>query len=257
MKAGWTWKIPMLTRFGSGYVYSSKFATEDEATADFCRLWNIDPDTTTFNQVRFRVGRNRRAWVKNCVSVGLSSCFVEPLESTGIYFTYAALFWLVKNFPDRTFDEVLTSRFNHEIETMFDETRDFLQAHFYCSPRVDTEFWKANKELELSAAIREKMAMYKAGLPINAPITDEGAYYGNFEAEFRNFWTNGSYYCIFAGLGWLPERGLPAIAHKPESRQAAEPLFEQVKQQQRDLVSTLPSNYELLCQIHGKDPAGG
>lgn len=257
MKAGWTWKIPMLTRFGTGYVYSSQFVTEDEATEDFCRLWDIDPNSVPLNQVRFRVGRNRRAWVKNCVSVGLSSCFVEPLESTGIYFTYAALFWLVKNFPDKTFDEVLIGRFNHEIETMFDDTRDFLQAHFYCSPRVDTEFWKANKELKLSGAIQEKMAMYKAGLPVNAPVTDEGSYYGNFEAEFRNFWTNGSYYCIFAGLGWLPERPLAAIAHKPDSVRAAEPLFDQVKQEQRELAAALPGNYELLREIHAMTPTRG
>jgi len=254
MKAGWTWKIPMLSRFGTGYVYSSQFASQDEATLDFCRMWGLDPQNTPLNQVRFRVGRNRRAWVKNCVSVGLASCFVEPLESTGIYFTYAALHWLAKNFPDKRFDPVLRDRFNREIETMFDDTRDFLQAHFYCSPRTDTEFWKANKGLHLADAIQEKMAMYRAGLPVNPPITDEGNYYGNFEAEFRNFWTNGSYYCIFAGMGWLPEHPLPALTYKPESVLAAEPLFDIVKQQQRDGVRDLPSNYEMLSQIHGKVP---
>jgi len=134
---------------------------------------------------------------------------------------------------------------------MFDDTRDFLQAHFYCSPRTDTEFWKANKELHLSDAIQDKMARYRAGLPVNPPIADESTYYGNFEAEFRNFWTNGSYYCIFAGLGFLPEHPLPALEYKPESVAAAEPLFEAVKTQQRAGVETLPSNYELLRHIHG------
>jgi tryptophan halogenase len=252
MKSGWTWKIPMLTRFGTGYVYSSAFASDDEATMDFARMWNLDPDHTTFNHVRFRVGRNRRAWVKNCVSVGLASCFVEPLESTGIYFTYAALYWLVRTFPDKNFEPILIDRFNHEIEVMFDDTRDFLQAHFYTSPRTDTEFWKANKELHLSDDIREKMAMYKAGLPINAPVTDESTYYGNFEAEFRNFWTNGSYYCIFSGMGYLPDHPLPALAHKPASVQAAQPLFDDIKRRQKDCVQTLPSNYELLRHIHGR-----
>src|SRR5262249_45131950 len=68
MKAGWTWKIPMLTRFGTGYVFSSKFTSRDQATEDFCRLWGLDPERATLNQISFRVGRNRRAWVKNCVS---------------------------------------------------------------------------------------------------------------------------------------------------------------------------------------------
>src|SRR5262249_57948293 len=68
-------------------------------------------------------GRNRRAWVKNCVSIGLASCFLEPLESSGIYFIYAALYQLVKHFPNRNFDPILLDRFNAEIATMFDDTR--------------------------------------------------------------------------------------------------------------------------------------
>ncbi|WP_239310434.1 MULTISPECIES: tryptophan halogenase family protein [unclassified Frankia] len=251
MPAGWTWKIPMLGRFGSGYVYSSSFASRDEATVDFARLWGLDPDQTTFNHIRFRVGRNRRAWVRNCVSVGLSSCFVEPLESSGIYFIYAAIHMLAKHFPDRNFDRVLIDRFNREIEEMFDDTRDFLQAHYFFSPRVDTPFWAANKKLRLADGIKEKVETYRAGLPVNLPITDEGNYYGNFEAEFRNFWTNGSYYCIFTGLGMLPRSPLPALAYKPESLARAELLFADIKRKQTDMVASLPSTYDLLRQLHG------
>lgn len=250
MTSGWTWRIPMLSRFGTGYVYSSQFATQDQATEEFCGLWGLDPEKTTFNQIRFRVGRNRRSWVKNCVSIGLASCFLEPLESTGIYFIYAAIYQLVKHFPDRRFDLVLADQFNREIETMFDSTRDFIQAHFYFSPRNDTAFWRANKELRLAEGIREKVAMYKSGLPINVPVTDEGNYYGNFDAEFRNFWTNGSYYCIFTGMGLEPDRPLPALAHKPDSIKAARVLFDRVKQQQRELANTLPGNYEFLLRMH-------
>jgi tryptophan halogenase len=187
MSAGWTWKIPMLGRFGTGYVYSSRFASQDEATEEFCRMWNLDPEKEPLNQVKFRVGRNRRAWVRNCVGVGLSSCFLEPLESTGIYFIYASLYQLVKHFPDKTFEPVLIDRFNHEIETMFDDTRDFVQAHFSFAPRADTPFWRTCKELALADGFVEKVAMYKAGLAVEMPVTDETNYYGNFEAEFRNF----------------------------------------------------------------------
>jgi hypothetical protein len=249
MSSGWAWKIPMLGRFGTGYVYSSRFADQDTATAEFARMWGLGEDTA-FNHIRFRVGRNRRAWVKNCVSIGLSSCFVEPLESTGIYFTYAAIHQLAKHFPDRGFDPVLADRFNHEIETMFDDTRDFLQAHFSLAPRTDTEFWRANKELELSENIREKIAMFKVGVPINPPLSDEQTYYGNFEAEFRNFWTNGSYYAIFAGLGLRPDRPLPVLDCKPESRQGALALFEQVQAEQQSLLASLPSAYDHLRRLH-------
>jgi tryptophan halogenase len=83
-------------------------------------------------------------------------------------------------------------------------------------------------------------------------VTDEGTYYGNFDAEFRNFWTNGSYYSVFAGLGVLPEHPLPALSYRPESVRGAEPLFEKVKREQRDLVATLPTNLEFLRQLHGR-----
>lgn len=252
MKSGWTWKIPMPTRFGTGYVYSSRFSSQDEATRDFCQLWNLDPATTPLNHVRFRVGRNRRTWVKNCVSIGLSSCFLEPLESTGIYFITAAIYQLAKHFPDKHFDQVLIDRFNREIEVMFDDSRDFIQAHFYFSPRVDTPFWKANKELYLADDIREKIAMYRAGMPVNLPVTDEGTYYGNFDAEFRNFWNNSNYYCIFAGLGFVPDHPLPELTYRDKSIRDVEPLFEKIRQQQRELGRSLPTNYEYLCQLHGK-----
>jgi tryptophan halogenase len=253
MPSGWTWKIPMLGRFGTGYVYSSRFASPDQATEDFCRLWLLDPESTPFNHIRFRVGRNRRAWVNNVVSIGLASCFLEPLESSGIYFIYAAIYQLAKHFPDKRFNSALINSFNREIEEMFDDTRDFIQAHFYFSPRVDTPFWKANKELHLPENIQEKMRMYKAGLPINQPVSDEGTYYGNFEAEFRNFWTNGSYYCIFAGLGCLPDHALPALTYKERSIGTVEPLFARVKREQQELAETLPTNYEFLRQLHRKD----
>ncbi|GAA3463244.1 tryptophan halogenase family protein [Saccharothrix longispora] len=253
MSAGWTWKIPMLGRFGTGYVYSSDFIDQDDAVREFCALWGLDPDTAPLNKIRFRVGRNRRAWVGNCVSIGTSSCFVEPLESTGIYFTYAALFQLVKHFPDKGFNPVLIDRFNREVETMFDDTRDFIQAHFYFSPRNDTPFWRANKELRLADSMQEKVEAYRAGLAINPPASDDAQhYYGNFEEEFRNFWNNSNYYCVLAGLGVVPDAPLPLLEHMPEATRTVEPVFDDIKRQRERLLDELPSTYEFLLRQHGR-----
>lgn len=256
MKSGWTWKIPMLGRFGSGYVYSSRFAGRDDAAEDFCRLWGLDPDNTELNQIRFRVGRNRRAWVKNVVGIGLSSCFLEPLESTGIYFIYAAIYQLVKHFPDKHFDPILAKRFNTEIETMFDDSRDFIQAHFKFAPRNDTPFWRASKELVLDPSMQEKVDMYRAGMPVNQPIADESTYYDNFEAEFRNFWTNGSFYCIFSGLGFMPDRPYPSMVHRPSDVSSADPIFDRIAAERDQLLKTLPSTYDYLRELHGERSSG-
>lgn len=253
MPAGWTWKIPMLTRFGTGYVYSSKFATEDQAAHDFCQLWGLDESRTQLNKIRFRTGRNRRAWVGNCVSIGLSSCFLEPLESTGIYFITAAIYQLAKHFPTRAFDPNLIARFNREIEFMFDDCRDFVQAHYFTSTRDDSAFWLANKhDLILSDSIKEKIAIYRSGLPVNPPMGSEEDYYGSFDNEFHNFWTNGSYYCIFAGMGFLPDRPLGKIAYRPEAVEAAMKVFARIRGQQQELLRTLPTTFEYLRQFHDR-----
>jgi hypothetical protein len=253
MDAGWTWKIPMLGRFGSGYVYSSKFESVDNATRDFCKLWNLDPDKQALNKIRFRVGRNRRAWVKNCVSLGLASCFVEPLESTGIYFIYAAIYQLAKHFPDKSFSPGLTNSFNREVETMFDDTRDFIQVHYLTTEREDTAFWRANRhDLRLSDSVKEKIELYQAGLTVNMPLSDSDSYYGNFECEFRNFWTNSNFYCVMAGMGCAPERALPYIRLRPESQRKAQHEFEAIKARSAELLASLPSCHEYLKQVHRK-----
>lgn len=256
MRSGWTWKIPMLTRFGSGYVYSSKFCDVDTAIREYCELWKLDESTMNFNKIRFRTGRNRRAWVKNCVSIGLSSCFLEPLESTGIYFITAAIYQLAKHFPTRSFDEGLIHQFNREIEFMFDDCRDFVQAHYFTSTRDDSPFWLANKnDLVLSDNIKEKIAIYKAGLPVNAPLSSEGDYYGAFENEFHHFWTNERYYCIFGGAGFYPDRPLARLAYRPDIVEGSKALFEKVKQEQQHLLRTLPTNYQYLKQFHAETRA--
>jgi tryptophan halogenase len=251
MKYGWTWKIPMLTRFGTGYVYSSKFTTEEQAVDEFRKLWNLKDDAP-LNRIRFRVGRNRRAWVKNCVSIGLASCFLEPLESSGIYFIYAAIYQLVKHFPDRSFEPRLIDGFNREIAGMFDDSRDFIQAHYLSTPREDTPFWKANKyDLVLSDNIKEKLDMYDAGLPINTPYFSEDSYYGQFDLEFKNFWTNGSYYCILSGLGRQPQNVLPLVAYRTDNHERAEQLFANIRTRTDYLKQITPTNYEFLKRLHG------
>lgn len=254
MKHGWTWKIPMPGRFGSGYVFSSRFASRDEATREFLDLWGLDERTVSLNQISFRTGRNRNAWVKNCVSIGLASCFLEPLESTGIYFIYASLYQLVKHFPDRTFSTGLIEQFNREIAWMYDDCRDFIQVHYLTTAREDTPFWRANKhDLKLSDSVQEKLALYKTGLPVAAPLADAGAYYNSFEIEFRNFWTNSSYYCILSGMGWMPDAPLPSLRYDPARLAAAEEVFRRTRQQSESLLATLPTNYEFLTTLHGTE----
>jgi tryptophan halogenase len=98
--------------------------------------------------------------------------------------------------------------------------------------------------------VKEKLDTYLAGLPVNPPIASEDSYYENFEAELRNFWTNGSFYCILAGMGWLPRRPLPWLRYRPDSRAKAAEVFEQIRTRASELSRTLPTNHEFLRQLH-------
>jgi Tryptophan halogenase len=181
----------------------------------------------------------------------LSSCFLEPLESTGIYFIYAAIYQLVRHFPSKSLEPALIDGFNREIAGMFDDSRDFIQAHYLSSPREDTPFWKANKhDLVLSDNITEKLESFDAGLPINPPYVDEDSYYRHFEVEFRNYWTNGSYYCILTGLGREPKHILPLIGYRTQNIARAEQLFANVRTRVNELKQITPTNYEFLRRLH-------
>ncbi|MFJ9445005.1 tryptophan halogenase family protein [Kitasatospora sp. NPDC101235] len=249
MEAGWTWKIPMPGRFSTGYVHSSRHTTRERAAAELLALWDLDPVTTTCTHTRLRVGRSERAWVKNVVGIGASACFLEPLEPSSLHFITTALRRLTWHFPDRSYAPALIDRFNGEFRTMFDDTLDFVQAHFHHAPREDTPFWRATKRLPLPQSVQDKVDAYRAGLPLDSPYTDESVYYG-LEPSPGSPWTNGSYYCILAGLGVLPDVPLPALAHRPASVAGAESLFVAVKRQQRTLLETLPTTRAYLRHLH-------
>lgn len=103
--------------------------------------------------------------------------------------------------------------------------------------------------------MQAKIEAYRAGLPVCMPVTDEDNYYGNFEAEFRNFWTNSSYYCIFSGMGFHPDSPMPKLRYRDDARSRADRMFEQIATEANDLVQRLPSNYEYLMKLHGRDAA--
>jgi tryptophan 7-halogenase len=255
MKHGWTWKTPMRGRFGSGYVFSSKFCSRDEATREFQQLWNLD-DNQPLRQIKFRVGRSQRSWVKNCVGIGLSSCFLEPLESTGLYFIYAALYQLVKNWPSKVCEPQLRDKFNAEIDYMFDDCRDFVQMHYFTTSREDTPFWQANKyDLTISDSIKEKIELYKAGKSVGAVISDATDYYSTFDYEFRHFWPNASYYCVLAGMGIYPNQVPPLLLDNASLIAKSDTIFSDIQRQAITLAKQLPSTHEFLNIFHASKAA--
>lgn len=246
---GWSWHIPLLGRVGTGYVYSDRHCTEDQAIAEFSKHLGVDPDTQTWNRLRFPVGRRRRSWVANCVAVGLAGNFLEPLESTALYLTYGALHQLVRHLPDGDLSRADRDGFNEALAYSYDDCKDFVQMHYVCSPRHDTRFWQDNHQLNISPSLQEKLDRYRDGEVINLTTTSADAYYNNFDYEFRNFWTEGSYYAVLTGMGVYPEQVHESLRGEQEPH-AIQQLFSTVKERGARAAEVLPSHRDFLVSLY-------
>ena len=142
--AGWIWDIGLRHRRGIGYVYSSDHISDEKAAVALRAYAGLEDDTESLRVLKFEAGYRRVQWHKNCVAIGLSSGFIEPLEATGIGFAEIAGLFLAKLFPwsggmelsARTFNSLMTKRYEHVI--------DFIKLHYCLSKRRDSDFWRDN-----------------------------------------------------------------------------------------------------------------
>jgi tryptophan halogenase len=236
LSSGWVWNIPLYGRDGTGYVYSSAFISQDDAEAELRKHLGSAADGLNAHHIKMRVGRNRNSWVKNCVAIGLSSGFVEPLESTGIFFIQHGIEELVSHFPDREFNSELINSYNRAVARCIDGVREFLTLHYVASTREDTPFWKATNDLVLPGDLREQLALWKIRLPNNRSIN---THYHGFEAY--------SYSVMLLGLGRRPQSHLPVLDQLDDRKVRA--AFQAIKEKANHLSNALPSQFDYLTEV--------
>jgi tryptophan halogenase len=158
--AGWQWRIPLQNRVGNGIVYASQFLSDDEAQDTL--LANLTGQTITEpRQLRFKTGRRKKAWHKNCIAIGLSSGFLEPLESTSIHLVTTAILRLMKLFPFGGNTTMLAEQFNREAQLELETVRDFVILHYHQTQRNDSKFWDHYRNMAVPDSLVHRMAMFR------------------------------------------------------------------------------------------------
>ncbi|HEY9331531.1 MAG TPA: tryptophan halogenase family protein [Streptomyces sp.] len=239
--AGWIWTIPLFGRIGTGYVYASDYTTPDEAERTLREFVGPEAEGLEANHIKMRIGRSEHSWVNNCVAIGLSSGFVEPLESTGIFFIQNAIEQLVKHFPGEGDSTGLRRSYNRQVANVMDGVREFLVLHYYAADRNDNQYWKDTKTRPLPDALAARIEQWKSKTPDTESVFP---YYHGFEPY--------SYTAMLLGLGGIPMQAPPTLSLFDDA--AAKRELQLVRDQAAQLVSRLPSQYEYFAHLHGLPP---
>ncbi|MCR6652169.1 MAG: tryptophan 7-halogenase [Cellvibrionaceae bacterium] len=173
-ESGWQWKIPLQHRQGTGHVYSSAYISDEDARNTL--LNNLDGDIRVeLRLLKFHTGRRKKAWIKNCVAIGLAGGFVEPLESTSIHLIQIGIARLLQLFPFAGCCESLANRYNEQSRVEYERIRDFIVLHYKATERDDTPYWRDCRDMEIPDSLAQRIELFK----------EAGIVYMNPEEVFR------------------------------------------------------------------------
>ena len=160
-RAGWQWRIPLQHRIGNGHVFSSSFMSDDEATSIL--LGNLDGQPLAEPRtIRFTPGQRKTFWVGNCVAVGLSAGFFEPIESTNIHLIQTAIARIVAFFPHAGMEAADIAEYNAQTEFEYQRIRDFVILHYHATERSDSPMWNHTRTMQVPETLQRKIDLYRS-----------------------------------------------------------------------------------------------
>ena len=194
---GWQWKIPLQSRTGNGYVFCSKFC--DDATAKATLESRLNEEMIAEPRLlRFTTGKRDKIWFKNCLAVGLSSGFLEPLESTSISLIVKGMQDFIERLPDKRLHQATIDEYNRLMDLEYECIRDFIVLHYYQTSRTDSEFWRSWQHAEIPETLKTKVELFKG--------------YGRLMVNFHDLFTEDSWYAVLEGMKVRPNSFDPRVS---------------------------------------------
>jgi len=236
--AGWQWRIPLQHRTGNGLIYCSRYLGKEAAHERL--LSNIEGDTLTEpNFIRFQTGARRKQWEKNCITLGLSSGFMEPLESTSIHLIQRSIMRFLRMMPANVISQADVDEFNGQTFEDMDKIRDFLIMHYCVTERRDSEFWRYCADMDIPDSVRQKIDLFSNTARV---------FRKNEELFAENSWIQ----CMM-GQGIMPKSYHP-IADKMSDKELKY-FLGQIKKNVEMTSAKLPKHGDYVSQYCGAKDA--
>lgn len=197
LSAGWMWDIPLFSRRGRGYVYSSSFLSSEKAETELrAKLGLLEKDVSV-RHLKMRVGRVENHWYKNCLAVGLSQGFIEPLEATALHLVQETVQLFANLFEAGGWGYRHQDLFNKQINHRFEGVRDYIVCHYLMNTRRDTDYWQQNAlNKNISDALAATLNNWFSGKGLGGILKEYGV---------SEYYQEASWQCLLAGYGRFPE----------------------------------------------------
>ncbi|WP_340676913.1 tryptophan halogenase family protein [Paraglaciecola sp.] len=227
--AGWQWRIPLQHRNGNGLVYSSQYYSQQQALDLLTN--NLESQAIGEpNFIQFQTGRRRQQWSRNVVSVGLSSGFLEPLESTSIHLIQSAIVRLIHLFPHQGIKPVDVAEYNRQSKTEYEQIRDFIILHYHVNERTDSHFWRDLRNMEVPDSLRHKIELFRAT--------------GRLFREQNDLFLESSWLQVLLGQGIKPQDYHPIVNNLSEAKLFA--MLRNIQAIKNEPLAKLPSHDDFL-----------
>ena len=236
--AGWQWRIPLQHRQGNGIVYCSRYLEKDAALERL--LGTVEGEVLTKpNVIAFRTGARRKQWHRNCIAVGLSGGFMEPLESTSIHLIQRAILRIVRMLPMGKVSERDVAEFNDQQLTDMEQIRDFLILHYKATDRRDSAFWRQCAAMDIPDSLTHKIELFR----------ETGRVFRKNEELFvENSWVQ-----VMMGQGIMPQSYHPVATKLSDAE--LEHLLGGLRESVSKTVAGLPEHHAYVAQYCGVQAA--